>query len=130
MIDTEENEIVPCKYDEISAIDGTDRLYIVHEGGWESGHYSIYDIQEKKVILKMDFDYEPGYMFNECFVGEDDILIFDIHEPDEEKDLIYAYDLRKQEYLVHGEPMEGRTLNGETKIVVKNKDTGEDIIVF
>ena len=130
VIDTEENEIIPCKYDEISAIDGTHRLYIVHEGGWKNGHYSIYDIQEKKVILEMDFDYDPGYMFNECFVGENDILIFDIHKPGEEEDLIYAYDLHKQEYLVHGEPMKGRTLNGEAKIVVKNKDTGDDIIVF
>lgn len=128
VIDTEENEVVPCVYDEVAGIDETDRLFIVHEGGWDNGHYSIYDIEEKKIILALDFDYDPGYMFNECFIAENDILVFDVHEPGEEKDLIYAYDLHKKEYVVHGDVMEGRELNGETKIVV-NKD-GKDIIVF
>lgn len=60
-------------------------------------------------------------MFNECFVADGDILVFDEHLPGEEKDLIYAYDLINKQYIAHGEPLEGRTYNGETKSVV-NKD--------
>ena len=128
VIDTKENEIIPCVYDEISAVDDTDRLYIVHEGGWENGHYAIFDIKTQKIIIILDFDYDPGYIFNSCFVAENDILVFDVHEPGEEKDLIYAYDLNKGIYLSHGEVMEDRELDGKTKVVI-NKD-GKDIIVF
>ena len=40
----------------------------------------------------------------------------------------FLYDLMKGEYLIHTEEAEGKTLNGESRIVV-NKD-GNDIIVF
>ncbi|MGM9549892.1 MAG: WG repeat-containing protein [Faecousia sp.] len=49
-INQEGQEIVPCRFDEIYEVEGTDRLYFVHEGGWESGHFSIYDVQEQKAI--------------------------------------------------------------------------------
>ena len=128
VIDQNENEIVPCRFDELYEIDNTDRLYFVHEGGWENGHYAVFDTKTKEVILVLDFDFDIGYMFNECFVADGDILVFDEHLPGEEKDLIYAYDLINKQYIAHGEPLEGRTYNGETKSVV-NKD-GKDIIIF
>ena len=128
VIDQSENEIVPCRFDELYEIDNTDRLYFVHEGGWENGHYAVFDTKTQAVILVLDFDFDIGYMFNECFVADGDILVFDEHLPGEEKDLIYAYDLINKQYIAHGEPLEGRTYNGETKSVV-NKD-GKDIIIF
>ena len=103
-------------------------MYFVHEGGWENGHYAIFDTDTQDIILVLDFDFDIGYMFNECFVTDENILVFDEHLPGEEKDLIYAYDLINKRYIAHGEPLEGRTYNGETKSVV-NKD-GEDIIIF
>ncbi len=128
VIDQSENEIVPCRFDELYEIGNTDRLYFVHEGGWEDGHYAVFDTETQEVILVLDFDFDIGYMFNECFVADGDILVFDEHLPGEEKDLIYAYDLINKKYIVHGDPLEGRTYNGETKSVV-NKD-GKDIIIF
>ena len=128
VIDRNENEIVPCRFDEIYEIDDTDRLYFVHEGGWENGHYAIYDIKENAIILVLDFDFDMGYMFNECTVTDDNILVFDEHVPGEEKDLIYAYDLVGKAWIAHGDELTGRTLNGETRSVV-HKD-GKDIIIF
>lgn len=128
IIDKNEKEIVPCRFDEVYEIENTDRLYFVHEGGWENGHYAIFDTDTQDIILVLDFDFDIGYMFNECFVTDENILVFDEHLPGEEKDLIYAYDLINKRYIAHGEPLEGRTYNGETKSVV-NKD-GEDIIIF
>ena len=128
MIDRHENEIVPCRFDEIFEIGGTDRLYFVHEGGWENGHYAVYDINEKAIILVLDFDFDMGYMFNECAVIDDHILVFDEHVPGEEKDLIYAYDLVGKTWIIHGDELTGRTLNGETRSVVQRN--GKDIIVF
>ena len=128
VIDRNENEIVPCRFDEIYEIDDTDRLYFVHEGGWENGHYAIYDVKENDIILVLDFDFDMGYMFNECTVTDDNILVFDEHVPGEEKDLIYAYDLVGKAWIAHGDELTGRTLNGETRSVV-HKD-GKDIIIF
>jgi hypothetical protein len=128
VIDRNENEIVPCRFDEIYEIDDTDRLYFVHEGGWENGHYAIYDVKENAIILVLDFDFDMGYMFNECTVTDDNILVFDEHVPGEEKDLIYAYDLVGKAWIAHGDELTGRTLNGETRSVV-HKD-GKDIIIF
>lgn len=128
VIDRHENQIVPCRFDEIFEIDGTDRLYFVHEGGWENGHYAAYDIKENAIILVLDFDFDMGYMFNECAVTDDHILVFDEHIPGEEKDLIYAYDLVGKTWIAHGDELIGRTLNGETRSVIE-KD-GKDIIVF
>lgn len=128
VIDQQERELVPCRFDELYEIDGTDRLYFVHEGGWENGHYAIYDVQEQKVILELDFDFDMGYMFNDCFVTDSDILVFTNHLPGKGEDLIYAYDLRNKKYVVYAESYAGHTLNGKSKVVV-NKD-GKDIIVF
>ena len=128
VIDRDEKEVVPCRFDEIYEIDDTDRLYFVHEGGWENGHYAIYDIEKSATILVLDFEYDMGYMFNECFVTEDSVLLFDKHIPGEEKDLIYAYDLITKRWISHGEEMHGRTFNGETRSSVYRD--GEEIVIF
>ena len=128
VIDRNENEIVPCRFDEIYEIDDTDRLYFVHEGGWENGQYAIYDVKENAIILVLDFDFDMGYMFNECTVTDDNILVFDEHVPGEEKDLIYAYDLTHKAWIAHGDELTGRTLNGETRLAVYRE--GKEIIIF
>jgi hypothetical protein len=128
VIDQQERELVPCRFDELYEIDGTDRLYFVHEGGWNDGHYAIYDVQEQKVILELDFNFDMGYMFNECFLTEGDILVFMDHLPGKGEDLIYAYDLHRKKFVAYAESYTERTLNGESKVVV-NKD-GQDIIIF
>lgn len=128
VIDQQEQEIVPCRFDELYEIDDTDRLYLVHEGGWNDGHYAVFDVQEQKGILVLDFNFDLGYMFNECFVAEGDILVFMDHLPGKGEDLIYAYDLHGKKFVAYAESYTERTLNGESKVVV-NKD-GQDIIVF
>ena len=128
VIDQQEKELVPCRFDELYEIDGTNRLYFVHEGGWKEGHYAIYDVQEQQVILELNFNFDMGYMFNECFVADGDILVFMDHLPGKGEDLIYAYDLHGKKYVAYAESYTERTLNGESKVVV-NKD-GQDIIVF
>ena len=69
-----------------------------------------------------------GYMFNECFVADGDILVFMDHLPGKGEDLIYAYDLHNKKFIVYAESYTERTLNGESKVAVQ-KD-GKDIIVF
>ena len=128
VIDQQGYEIVPCRFDELYEIEGTSRLYFVHGGGWDNGHFAIYDVQEQAIILELDFNFDMGYMFNECFVADGDILVFMDHLPGEGEDLVYAYDLHNKEYLVYAESYTERTFNGESKVVVK-KD-GKDIIVF
>ena len=128
VIDQQEREIVPCHFDELYEIDGTDRLYFVHEGGWKNGHYAIYDVQEQKIILELDFNFDMGYMFNACFVADGDFLVFMDHLPGKGEDLIYAYDLHGKKYAAYAESYTERTLNGESKVVV-TKD-GHDIIIF
>ena len=130
VIDLDGKEVVPYQFDELYEIGGTDRLYFVHEGGWDNGHYSIFDVKEQAVILELDFDFDMDYMFNECFVAENDILVFDEHLPGEGKDLITVYDLHRKKYLLHQEENTERTYNGEKTMTVKNKETGLDIIVF
>ncbi len=130
VIDTTGKEIVPCAFDELYEIGNTDRLYFVHTGGWENGHCAVFDVKEQRIILELDFDYDPGYMFNECFVAENDILVFDVHLPGEGKDLITAYDLHGHKYLLHQEENTERTFNGQKTLTVKNEDTGMDITVF
>ena len=89
----------------------------------------VFDVKEQSVILQLDFDFDIGYMFNECFV-DNDILIFDDHLAGEGKDLITAYDLHEKKYLLHQEENTERTYNGEKTLTVKNEETGMDIIVF
>lgn len=128
VIDQQEQEIVPCRFDELYEIDGTDRLYFVHEGGWKNGHFAIYDVQEQKVILKLDFNFDMGYMFNECFVADGDILVFMDHLAGKSEDLIYAYDLHNKKFIAYAASYTERTLNGKDRVVV-NVD-GKEIIVF
>ncbi len=128
VIDKNEQEVVPCKYDELYEIDGTDRLYFVHEGGWKNGHFAIYDVKERQIILELEFHFDMGYMFNECFVADGDVLIFMDHLPGKGEDLIYAYDLHQKKFLAYAESYTERAYNGQSKVVI-NKD-GQDIIVF
>lgn len=125
VIDKNEQEIVPCRFDEVYEIFPTDRLYFVHEGGWENGHYAIYDVQEQRVILELDFDFNMAYMFNVCRVEDDNILVFMDYLSDETENLLYAYDLRQKKCLAYAE---GFTYNRQGRVVV-NRD-GRDIIVF
>ncbi len=127
IINPKGDEIVPCKYDEINDIENTDQYILCHEGGWKNGNYIIYDILNKKTIVKLDFDFDSGYMFNECFFAND-CICFDEHIPGEETDYIYIYSIKDKKWIACKEKMEKRELNGETKIVI-NKN-GEDIIVF
>lgn len=100
----------------------------MHEGGWKTGHYSIYDSKEKTIILELDFDFDIGYMFNECFLADNGLLVFVDHQPGEGLDYLYAYDLSNKKYVAYKAEYTERTLDGESKVVV-NKD-GQDIIVF
>lgn len=129
IIDTLGKEIVPCKFDELYRIDETDRFCFVHEGGWENGYYAVFDSTEQKIILKLDFDFDMGYMFNECFLTEKNVLVFMDHQPGEEKDFVYAYDLTNKKYLAYKQEYRERTYNGKTKVVVTAKN-GEEITVF
>ena len=128
IIDRNENEIVPCRFDELCEIENTDRFFFVHEGGWERGKDAIYDAVAGEIILTLDFDFDMGYMFNECFLLDDRILVFDNHLPGKEKDLVYAYDLIEKKWIVYGDELGGRTLDGKTRCVV-DKD-GREIILF
>jgi len=67
-------------------------------------------------------------MFNECFVLEEGLLVFDEHLPGEGRDLITVYDLENNEYLLYQKENTERTYNGEKTLSV-NKD-GMDIIIF
>lgn len=127
IINMQGEEIVPCMYDELYQVDGSDSLYLAHKDGWENGSFCIVDSNSKEEILQMDFNFDAGYMFNEMFV-EDDNLIFVEHLPGEGTDLIYVYNLSSKCFVIHGETYTERTFNGESKVVV-NKD-GLDIIVF
>lgn len=53
------------------------------------------DVNEQCVILKLDFTFDMGYMFNECFVAEGN-LVFINHVPDESTDYIYVYGLNEK----------------------------------
>ena len=77
-------------------------------------YYAIYDVQEQEVILKLDFNFDMGYMFNRCFVAEGDILVFMDHLPGKGEDLIYAYDLHNKKFIAYAESYTERTLNGES----------------
>ncbi len=128
VIDRSGGVVVPCRFDELYVIDGTEDLYAVHEGGWDHGHCAVYSVHEQQVILALDFSVDLGYMFNECFVTDQGILVFLDHQPGEGVDVIYAYDLARKEYLAYQEEIQTRTIDGEDRVVV-NKD-GSEIIVF
>ena len=130
VIDPDGNEIIPCRFDELYDIGCNDSLYFIHEGGWENGHFGIYDVESRSVILELDFDFDIGYMFNECYVTEGRYLVFVDHLPGQGKDLITAYDLREKKYLYHQEEYTERTFDGEKTVTVTNEETGEEIIVF
>lgn len=127
VIDMQGQIIVPCIYDELYQIDNSEYLYLAHKGGWKNGNYCIVDSNTKDEVLQIDFDFDAGYMFNETFVEEDN-LIFINHLPGEKTDLIYVYNLTSKSFIIYEEPYTKRTFNGKSKVVV-NKD-GKDIIVF
>ncbi len=127
VIDKSNREIVPCAFDEVYEITDTDRLYLIHQGGFETGKYGVFDVEERQVILELDFDFDKGYMFNECFVRDDDLYFVD-HLPGEGKDMIYVYSLKDKKYKFYAQEYTERTMNGESRVVVQ-KD-GVDIIVF
>lgn len=129
MIDKSGNEIVPCMLDEIFKIDDTERFILCHKGGWENGKYCVYDIETHEMVLDMDFEFDNGYIFNECFYT-DGCIFFDKHNPGKEVDYIYVYDISEKKWIAYNEKYEKRELNGKTKIVVKTIEDGSDIIVF
>ena len=127
IIDKTGKEIVPCIFDEIFDIDETNRYILCHIGGWESGHNCIFDIEAGVVLLDLDFDFDNGYMYNECFFANG-CICFDKHIPGEGMDYIYVYSVSEKEWIAYNEKYVERELNGQKKVVV-NKD-GKDIIVF
>ena len=127
IINQQNREIVPCQYDELVGIDGTDRYVLCHKDGWENGCHCIYDIELKKEILDVDFSFDTGYMFNECFYV-DGCINFHEHVPGGELDYISVYSIDDEWWYVHKEPYEGREFNGKRKLIIQ-KD-GQDIIIF
>ena len=127
IIDKNMREFVPCIFDELFEIECSQRYFLGHLGGWDNGYNCIYDADKKREVVKLDFDFDNGYMFNDCFYDNENI-IFSKHIPGGEVDYVYIYSLKENKWIAHNEPVKGRELNGETKIVV-NKD-GKDIIVF
>ena len=121
-------EIVPCAYDELYEVDGTDRYYFVHAGGWEKGNNALYDVEAGRTILDFNFDFDMGYMFNECFINEYNQLVMLDHQPGQGLDYVYIYDLTKECWIAYHVEYEERTYNGEQRVVVE-KD-GQEIIVF
>lgn len=128
IINQKGDEIVPCQYDEIFDVENTERFILCHKNGWRNGTYCIYDIETQKEILQLDFNFDCGYMFNDCFY-ENGNIIFDNHLAGEEKDVLYVYSILEEKWIIHGKTCVGRELNGETKKVVVT-DEGEEIIVF
>ena len=128
VIDPSGQEIIPCQFDALYEIEGSERLYLVHSGGWENGHSQIYDITEHRIILELDFPFDIVYIFNECFVTDDDILVFLTHLPGKGEDVLYAYDLQEKKYTIYAESYTERTFNGQSKVTV-NVD-GQEIILF
>ena len=128
VIDINEKEIVPCIYDELCEIDDTDRYYLVHKGGWEYGNYCVFDALNKCESFDVDFDYDSGYMFNENFFTEDEMIVFVEHQPGEGIDLISVYDLKAECWTIHREEWSGRTYNGKSIMTVERD--GEEIIIF
>lgn len=128
VIDLNGDEVVPCAFDELYEVEGSNELYFVHENGWDNGHYAIFDVKSQNIILKLDFDFDIGYMFNECFVTDNNILCFVDHQPGEGRDFLYAYDLSERKYLAYKEEHTERTFNGE-KRAVAHRD-GKEIIIF
>lgn len=127
VIDKQGNELMPCAYDEIFVIDDSERYMLCHEGGWENGQNIVFDIDAGKTILKCDFDFDNGYMFNDCYF-ENGNIIFCKHMPGEEKDYVSVYSTESDEWIYYDELVEEVEFNGETKIVVKKDD--QEIIVY
>jgi hypothetical protein len=128
IIDLHNNEVIPCSYDSLNFIGDTDRYYLAHKGGWKTGNYCIYDLEVMQEILQLDFDFDPDYMFNECFLTEDNVLVFTEHLPGQGIDLIYGYSLDLQDYLVYRKQYTGRTFNGKKRVVIEVD--GEKLTVF
>lgn len=90
--------------------------------------YTIFILRKLSVNRTRDFDFDIGYMFNECFVTDKNILCFVDHQPGEGRDFLYAYDLSEGKYLAYKEEHTERTFNGE-KRAVAHRD-GKEIIIF
>ena len=82
-------------------------------------------MQEQRVILELDFDFNMAYMFNVCCVEDGNILVFMDYLSDETENLLYAYDLRQKKCLAYAE---GFTYNLQGRVVVNRG--GRDVIVF
>lgn len=127
IIDRRGKEIVPCRYDEVYAIDDTDRFILCHKNGWEKGCSCIFDIDTGKELPELDLSFDNGYMLNSCFY-HDGCICFTEHEPGGEVDYIYAYHVGDKKWLCYHEACRGRTLDGKMRITV-HKD-GNEIMVF
>jgi len=127
IINKQGDEILPCIYDELNEIGNSENLFLAHKGGWENGNLCVVNSDTKEEILQLPFDFDTGYMFNEMFVDENN-LIFINHLAGEGSDLLYVYNLESKTFLLYAEPYTERMINGQDKIVVE-KD-GQTIIVF
>jgi len=127
VIDTSNREIIPCIYDEIYAIEDSDRYFLCHKGGWETGCQIVYDTINKCEITELDSYFDSGYMFNSCYV-EDNMLIFDEHIPGGETDFVSVYSLKDDKWIVRKKKIEDIEFLGKARMVVE-KD-GKEIIVY
>lgn len=68
VIDTSNREIIPCIYDEIYAIEDSDRYFLCHKGGWETGCQIVYDTINKCEITELDSYFDSGYILIFCYM--------------------------------------------------------------
>ena len=126
IINTKGEEIVPFMFDEIDRIENTEKYILCHEGGWKDGHYCVFDVLSGKNAFVLDFDFDNGYMFNECYFDNDHI-IFDQHNAGEGTDYVYAYSLLENQWTAYKEIVEDPEYDKDSHTV--NVD-GKDIIVY
>ncbi|MBO7359122.1 MAG: WG repeat-containing protein [Clostridia bacterium] len=60
IIDTTGKEIVPCMFDEIFAIEETERYILCHKGGWKDGCNCIFDVDAGEIVFKGLVSVPPG----------------------------------------------------------------------
>ena len=128
VIDTQGNELVPCRFNELTPITGSNTLYLAHTGSWSVCNYCVFDEASQAEILRLDFDFDMGYMFNELFVTPENLLVFVEHQSGKGKDFIWVYDLAEHKYIAYHKVYKERTYMGRKKVIVQ-KD-GRDIVVF
>lgn len=114
-----------AQYHKVYGVESSRKYYFCYNKDEE--YSCIYDNENRKEILVLDFDFDTDCDYNRCISLNDEIIVFIKYSFQEKQYYNYTYDVLEEVFFLYGEEYYGKKEDGS--LVLKTNVWGDEITV-